>query len=266
LDLQQADLNYGFAKEQGLDAAARSDRAMDLRENLIATAYSAALGNQRAAMETRGFENQTAMVQGDSAVEGAYASLGASGVRATSSAAGAIERRAAVNDQAMQVALRSQERQNESALLGAYASLASGQAGIGEARYAADWTRKSFEEGGENYEKYEFSKKRIEETWRDQKELYQTAINNAEYTGWDVAFDALTGGLGGLNMGMNIYSFGDKYWWGKGTDAAGGTTVSSAEASTPTAGLLSYGPMADWNTIFEQNQFMPGFSSLKYSG
>ena len=231
LDLRQTELNYGLAKAQGLEDAARSDLAVDLQENLVALAYNASLDSQRAALEARGFENQTAMMQGDSAVESAYASLGASGVRAASTASGAVERQAAVNDQALQAARRYQERQSENALIGAYASLAGEQASIGNARYGADWTRRSFEEGGENYEKYEFAKTRINEAWDSQKELYQTMLDNARYTGWDFASDFLSGGSTGAFMGMNIYNFGSEFgWWGDKT------TVRSA-SSTDRSGI-----------------------------
>jgi hypothetical protein len=215
LDLRQTELDYGFAKAQGLEDAARSDQAMDLRENLVALAYNASIDDQRAALEAQGFENQMAMMQGDSATESAYASLGASGTR-SGSASAAVERQAAVNDQALQVARRHQERQSENALIGAYASLAGEQASIGNARYGADWTRRSFEEGGENYEKYGFAKTRINETWDSQKELYQTMYDNAGYTGWDFASDFLSGGATGAFMGMNIYNFGSEFgWWGR---------------------------------------------------
>ena len=231
LDLRQTELNYGLAKAQGLEDAARSDLAVDLQENLVALAYNASLDSQRAALEARGFENQTAMMQGDSAVESAYASLGASGVRAASTASAAVERQAAVNDQALQAARRYQERQSENALIGAYASLAGEQASIGNARYGADWTRRSFEEGGENYEKYEFAKTRINEAWDSQKELYQTMQDNARYTGWDFASDFLSGGATGAFMGMNIYNFGSEFgWWGDKT------TVRSA-SSTDRSGI-----------------------------
>jgi hypothetical protein len=220
LDLRQTELNYGLAKAQGLEDAARSDQAMDLKENLVAQAYNASLSGQRADQEAQGFENQAALMRGDSAVESAYASLGASGVRTASTASGAVERQAAVNDQAMQSALRYQDRQSENALIGAYASLAENQASIGNARYGADWTRKSFEAGGENYEKYQFAKTRINEAWESQQELYQTMQDNAQYTGWDFAADALGGAASGLSMGMGVYGFGKTLgWWGDGSAA-----------------------------------------------
>jgi hypothetical protein len=221
LDLRQTELNYWFARKQGLEDAARSDRSMDLKENLVALAYNASLGGQRAAQETRGFESQMAMMQGDSAVESAYASLGASGARAASTASGAVERQAAVNDQALQSARRYQDRQSENALISAYASLAENQASIGNARYGADWTRKSFEAGGENYEKYQFSKTRINEAWESQQELYQTMLDNARYTAWDFVADALGGATSGFTMGMGMYGFGaDLGWWGGKSSSA----------------------------------------------
>ena len=221
LDLRQTELNYGLAKAQGLEDAARGDQAMDLKENLVALAYNASLGGQRAAQEAQGFENQTALIRGDSAVESAYASLGASGVRAASSASGAVERQAAVNDQALQSARRYQDRQSENALIGAYASLTENQASIGNARYGADWTRKSFETGGANYEKYQFAKTRINEAWESQQDLYQTMQDNAQYTGWDFAADALGGAASGFSMGAGIYGLGsDLGLWG-GASAAG---------------------------------------------
>jgi hypothetical protein len=221
LDLRQTELEYGLAKTRELENAARSDQEMDLRENLIALAYNAEMGNQRANMESQAFESQTAMMRGDSAIESAYASLGASGIRSGSTAAGAVERQAAVNDQALDVARRSEERWQENAVIGAYASLAESQASIGNARYGADWTRQSFQAGGENYEKRQFAKIRINEAWESQKDLYQTLQSNAEYTGWDFAADALGGGSAGFYTGANIYGYGKEFgWWGGGSSSS----------------------------------------------
>ncbi|MDR3191625.1 MAG: hypothetical protein LBT87_01015 [Treponema sp.] len=256
LDLEEAGLNYAFAREQGLDSAARSDEAMDLRENLVSLAYNAAIGDRQAAMEARGFENQLALIQGDSAIEGAYANLGAGGIRPAASAAGAIERQAAVSEQALRHTMRAQERQDENALIGAYASLAENKAGIGEARYQADRTRRSFEAGGENYEKYEFARKRINETWDKQQEYYQTLQDNTEYSWVDGVADFFGGAVSGFNAGMNIASYAAKYGGGGSggsSSGTGGGTAQSSYTGVPAANQSAYGYeyATDWNTLFQ---------------
>jgi hypothetical protein len=233
---------------------------MDLRENLVASAYNSTLGNLGAGMEAQGFQNQLSLIQGDASIEGAYASLGASGVRANASAADAVERQAAVSDQAMGYTLRSQERQNESALIGAYASLAENKAAIGENRYAADWMRKSFEAGGENYEKYEFAKKQINETWKAKKEMYQTAYDNADYTGWDAAVDLLSGGNSGFMAGVDIASYVDKY--GSGTTPASSST--SNTKSTVSQAQISYTNPAQ-PTYMLQSEYQPAYQPWQYN-
>jgi hypothetical protein len=265
LDLEGLALDYGFAKETALDAAGRSDRAVDLRENLLSLAYNSSLGNLGIDMEAQGFQNQTAMIQGDQDIQGAYASLGAGGVRSSASVYDAVDRQAALNDRSMELAMESREQQYENALIGAYASLAENKVDLGERRYDANWSRKSFEAGGENYEKYAFAQKRVEDTWRDQQELYETAYKNAEYTFWDAAVDLHTGGASGAMTGYQLGQFIDNYGGGK-TPEYTGTMARNAPAytGTPAANLPAYNPMSNWNNLFSQNGYSSVFSTLKY--
>jgi hypothetical protein len=164
-----------------------------------------------AQIEQAGFQNQMMAIQGDQAVEGARAELGASGVRGGATSYQALEQQNAINDRALALNTQSIQNQTESALINAYASLNGNMEEIGTARYQAASARNRYTAGGDAYETKEQQSEHMANAWQRTASAYDQAIEDARPDFWGGMSAFFGGAAQGVSMATNIAQFGDNF-------------------------------------------------------
>ena len=220
LDVQKAQEEYAAAKEQAERNAAQAEKEADLTdqslnvaEQGLANDFNTAIDNMYLSQGSDAMNWNAQAMQAGSSEGAAYASLGASGVRAGSSLSDAVAMESATNAAQLQFSQDAKRRSARNNLGSLLNNLSGNKIGIQQNRIGADiqrdnaaYLRQSYEEGGHNFNLYANNLMQLQNRW---------AYNNAqldqqenEHSGWNSFLNfaiSLHGGAAkGFNTGYNV--------------------------------------------------------------
>ncbi len=206
------DAEFADAQKTAGIHADRGDRTTDINENLLSLAYNNSINQIGGAMEQVNRQNQMTSIGNDSSISGAFAAMGASGVRSSSSSYDAVDRYDALYDENLALNVRSQEDQRESAMLSAYASLEGNRQSLQQNRYGAQDLRDLYGYGGSAYESFQRNRQFMLNEGERVDANYQAAYDAADYT----FLDGVTDFFGGAQTGYSLASSAASYTsdWG----------------------------------------------------
>lgn len=222
LNVQKAQEEFAAAKEQAERNAAQTEKEADLTDQSLTVAeqglsndFNATIDNLYLSQATDAMNWNAQAMQAGSSEGAAYASLGASGVRAGSSLSDAVAMESATNAAQLQFSQDAKRRSDNNNLGAVLNNLAGNQIGIQQGRIGADiqrdnaaYLRNSYEAGGHNFNLYANNLMQLQNAW---------AYNNAqldqqekEHSGWNSFINTMIslhgGAAKGFSTGYNIGS------------------------------------------------------------
>ena len=224
LDVQKAQEEFAAAKEQADRNAAQAekeadltDQSLDVTEQGLSFDFNAAIDNMYLNQEADTMSWNAQAMQAGSSEGAAYASLGASGVRAGSSLSDAVAMESATNAAQLQFSQDAKRRSDNNNLGSVLNNLAGNKIGIQQNRIGADvqrdnaaYLRNSFNEGGHNWNLYANNLMQLQNRW---------AYNNAqldqqekEHSGWNSFINSMIALHGGAAKGFQTgYQIGGAF-------------------------------------------------------
>ena len=224
LDVMKAQEEYAAAKEQANRNAAQAEKEADLTDQSLSVAeqglsydFNAAIDNMYLSQEADAMNWNAQAMQTGSSEGAAYASLGASGVRAGSSLSDAVLMESATNAAQLQFSQDAKRRSDNNNLGSVLNNLAGNKIGIQQNRIGADiqrdnasYLRNSYEAGGHNFNLYQYHLADLGNKW---------AYNNAqldqqenEHSGWNSFFKSMIALHGGAAKGFQTgYNIGNAF-------------------------------------------------------
>lgn len=167
-DLSLLDLQFDIDQKNALHEADKLDTTTNFKENDLSNSFNTELDNLINQQEAEAFGWNVQAMQNGVQTGSELANLANSGIRSGSSLSNAVEMESAVNSAQLQLQEDS-ARKSESNMLGnLFNGLGSGQFDIWNNRDNADYTRSSWNEGGDQWNLYQKRRANTELTY-DQK-------------------------------------------------------------------------------------------------
>lgn len=221
----------GLLKEDSLEYAAQSG-ALGVKttkdESILSTVYNQAINDIQLTAEKNQLSNQIASVEQGKSAGGVLAGMAKSGIRSGSSAHDALGNEQALYDKSMELTVKGQLNDLDSATINSYANLHNGlntltgqrtqqknlmtqskRAEEMSGRYEtkANDLLSSFDEGGLDWQMYQARLAGINLTYDQNMDNLTDAYEDADYGFWDGLTDFFNGAQVGQTVGNNTANF-----------------------------------------------------------
>ncbi len=206
---------FNIAKAEANEQAKRADLQTTQQEGYISADYNNYLQQMGIGMQQTNQAINAGMMQNGQNAGSSLANTATAGIRGNSSVMGAVGRQAAYQDKQLAQNITAQNEANNLQLQSAIRSMNQSRDAISDARYNANYLRKSYLEGGSQYKLQQNNLNALQSQYNQQLTNINRQIANLSGDESSTYYDAITGQnvtLTNTDYRLSLDNLSDKYY------------------------------------------------------